>query len=76
MLIAWDLVRGLFLLLLNKLILNHPSVEIDGRLKVQMEHIEEVIGMLLLYLLWVSEVPFLLCRPDIIKVLPECFRRA
>jgi hypothetical protein len=76
MLIAWDLVGGLFLLLLNKLVLNHPSVEIDGRLKVQMKHVEEVIGILLLYLLWVSEVPFLLCRPDSIKVLPECFRGA
>ena len=76
MLIAWDLVGGLLLLLLNKLVLNHPSVEIDGRLKVQMKHVEEVIGILLLYILWVSEVPFLLCRSDIIKVLPECFRRA
>jgi hypothetical protein len=43
MLIAWDLVRGLLLLLLNELMLNHPSVEIDGRLKVQVQHAEEVI---------------------------------
>ncbi len=54
MLIAWDLIGGLLLLLLNELVLKHSSVEIDGRLKIQMQHAEEVIGILLLYLFWVS----------------------
>ena len=43
MLIAGHLIGGFLLLLLNEFVLNHPSVEINSRLKVQMKHIEEVV---------------------------------